>query len=296
MTHLHVFISGGTQGLGKELVRIALAEGNRVSTFSRKKENVEALQSECASLDLKVMMGDIASPEAISRLVNDAINAYGPIDLIISNVGLFKWDSEFTRSIPEEDFHLSENELMEKYAQDTDFASIQKYYQFVQINYVGNARLIDEVIRLHTDKNLIIGEVGSVAVVANFIRKPLESSAEYGHIKAELIRHTKKRLFPHHVLRVVHPGPFGQSAQDIADRFGDTKGMETHAVAQKAWKVFTLPFSEGEQHRIIAPQEHFTREYFGDLQQYKHILPGIERTEWSPPSETILFTRREKMM
>ncbi|XP_010942950.2 3-dehydrosphinganine reductase TSC10A [Elaeis guineensis] len=84
----HVFITGGSSGIGLALARRAAAEGARVSILARSaarlNEAREAIRL-ATGVDVAVFSADVRDAEAVAR----AVEAAGPIDLLVCNHGVF---------------------------------------------------------------------------------------------------------------------------------------------------------------------------------------------------------------
>lgn len=84
----HVFISGGSSGIGLSLARLAAAEGARVSILARSSDKLqEARQSIrlATGVDVAVFSADVRDAEALRRALDEA----GPVDVLICNHGVF---------------------------------------------------------------------------------------------------------------------------------------------------------------------------------------------------------------
>lgn len=84
----HVFITGGSSGIGLALAHLAASEGARVSILAR---NVDRLQEARDSIrlstgnDVAVFPADVRDPDAVLRAIEEA----GPVDVLICNQGVF---------------------------------------------------------------------------------------------------------------------------------------------------------------------------------------------------------------
>lgn len=85
-THLVWFITGTSQGFGRELVRAALQRGDSVVATSRKPESVSVAFQQSADRLLAVTM-DLRSRMEISSVVTQAIARFGRIDILVNNAG-----------------------------------------------------------------------------------------------------------------------------------------------------------------------------------------------------------------
>ncbi|GKV38558.1 hypothetical protein SLEP1_g46455 [Rubroshorea leprosula] len=84
----HVFITGGSSGIGLALAHQAASEGARVSLLARSLDKLkEAKQSIRLSsgVDASIFSADVRDFEAVQRAINDA----GPIDILVVNQGIF---------------------------------------------------------------------------------------------------------------------------------------------------------------------------------------------------------------
>ena len=82
-----VVISGGNSGIGLETVKGFLREGAKV-VFSGRRQ--EALDEVSASLsgDFKVVLADQSKPSDNQKLIDEAVAAYGKIDVLFANAGV----------------------------------------------------------------------------------------------------------------------------------------------------------------------------------------------------------------
>ncbi|XWS40609.1 hypothetical protein CRYUN_Cryun17cG0010400 [Craigia yunnanensis] len=84
----HVFITGGSSGIGLALAHQAASQGARVSLLARSLNKLEeAKESICLSsgVDVSIFSADVRDYDAVQRAVNDA----GPIDVLVVNQGIF---------------------------------------------------------------------------------------------------------------------------------------------------------------------------------------------------------------
>ncbi|MFG3510787.1 3-oxoacyl-ACP reductase FabG [Streptomyces sp. NPDC047821] len=82
-------ITGGTSGIGLAVARELGRRGHRVFLCARTeqqvKQTVEDLREE--GIDADGVAADVRSPEAVTRLVAAAVEAYGPIGILVNNAG-----------------------------------------------------------------------------------------------------------------------------------------------------------------------------------------------------------------
>jgi 3-oxoacyl-[acyl-carrier protein] reductase len=79
-------VTGGTRGIGAAISRRLAARGAVVAAgFGSDRERAEQFEAESA---ISVHQGDIASPEACRKTVNDVIERYGRLDILVNNAGI----------------------------------------------------------------------------------------------------------------------------------------------------------------------------------------------------------------
>lgn len=95
-----VLVSGGSRGLGLELVKDALAGGAKVATFAR--TVTPELEQLAAENPDRVFVGpvDITDEKAIKTFIKDASAALGPIDALVNNAAIGQ-DSMHLHTSPE---------------------------------------------------------------------------------------------------------------------------------------------------------------------------------------------------
>ena len=104
----HIFLSGGSEGLGLELAKLLVSKGAHVTIVAR---NVDKLKAAKESIEQKRLRKtqkvltyavDVANSGDLNEAVQKAISEQGPIDTMIANAGT---------SIPKYFSDLSEQEL-----------------------------------------------------------------------------------------------------------------------------------------------------------------------------------------
>lgn len=84
----HVFITGGSSGIGLALAHRAAAEGARVSILARSLGKLEEARNAirlATGIEVAVFAADVRDFEAVKRAVDEA----GPIDVLLLNHGVF---------------------------------------------------------------------------------------------------------------------------------------------------------------------------------------------------------------
>lgn len=84
----HVFITGGSSGIGLAMARQAAAEGARVSILARNRDKLEEAKQSIhlsTGIDVAVFSADVRDFAAVKAAVEEA----GPVDVLVCNQGVF---------------------------------------------------------------------------------------------------------------------------------------------------------------------------------------------------------------
>ena len=90
-----ILLTGGTSGIGLELLRQFYKLGNRIIVASRNSENLNKLHSEFPSVSTVVC--DLSDSKAVRKLLEHCINTYPEINILINNAGIqynYQWLEE----------------------------------------------------------------------------------------------------------------------------------------------------------------------------------------------------------
>src|ERR1700761_9438314 len=80
------FITGTSQGFGRELVRAALQRGDSVVATSRQPQTVTAAFPEAGNRLLAVTL-DLRDEKNIAATIEQAVAKFGRIDVLVNNAG-----------------------------------------------------------------------------------------------------------------------------------------------------------------------------------------------------------------
>lgn len=85
-----VVITGASSGLGEATARHLAGQGARVVLGARRAERIGALAREIAGAggQARAVATDVTQPEQVQRLVDDAVQAFGRLDVLLNNAGL----------------------------------------------------------------------------------------------------------------------------------------------------------------------------------------------------------------
>jgi 3-oxoacyl-[acyl-carrier protein] reductase len=85
-----VFIAGSSRGLGYAVAKTIAQEGGIVTLIGRKEQGLKEAQEELIKLgntQIHYLTGDASDPETGVRLINEAADQMGGIDLLVTNTG-----------------------------------------------------------------------------------------------------------------------------------------------------------------------------------------------------------------
>jgi 3-oxoacyl-[acyl-carrier protein] reductase len=77
-------VMGGSTGLGKAVAQALIMEGARVAICARGADRLKATATEIGA---EALVADLTSPGAASRVVSEADNRIGPLDILVVNTG-----------------------------------------------------------------------------------------------------------------------------------------------------------------------------------------------------------------
>jgi len=189
-----VLVTGGSRGLGYEMVKAFAERGADVIIASRKLENCERVAGECRALGRKALAvsAHVGRWDECDRLVEQAYDEFGRLDILVSNAGM-------SPAMPS-------HEVTEKL-----FDSV------VNLNFKGPFRLASQVAKRMYDA----GGGCIINVSSSGSMMPLPATVPYGSSKAALNAMSKSLAWeyaPHVRVNTLSPGAF---RTDIAKAWAD---------------------------------------------------------------------------
>ena len=192
-------VTGGSRGLGLEMVRALAAHGADVIIASRKLENCELAANEVRALGRRALAigAHCGKWDHVDRLVEESYSAFGRIDILVNNAGM----GPMTPS------HLVTEDLFDK---------------VVSLNFKGPFRLAALVAKRMTD-----GDGGAIINISSMAAvTPMPAVVPYAGAKAALNAMTVSMAHeygPKVRVNAIQAGPF---LTDIAKAWND-KARET---------------------------------------------------------------------
>lgn len=92
MSHVarSVLVTGASRGIGAAIARAFAAQGDRVAVhYGTSRPEAEAVLASLPGPDHVMVQADLADPEAIRRMVDEAAAHLGGIDVLVNNAGIF---------------------------------------------------------------------------------------------------------------------------------------------------------------------------------------------------------------
>ena len=79
-----VLVTGGSRGIGRAVCEAFAAQGDRVAVHSTKGTGIDLPGGPHVTV-----AGDLADPQAVERLVADAVDELGGLDVLVNNAGVY---------------------------------------------------------------------------------------------------------------------------------------------------------------------------------------------------------------
>jgi NAD(P)-dependent dehydrogenase (short-subunit alcohol dehydrogenase family) len=175
-------VTGGTRGIGREVVTLLLEEGAQVLAAGRRAQTVEALREDLARYGdrLSVTGQNMQLPDAGEALVATAISRFGTLDVVVNNAAGFEY----------------------KAAEDVDREDWSTLFELKALGYLS---LATAAIPRMTERGGAITNVAGVAGV-----RPSPTSVHVGAVNAAVISMSESLalgLASRHIrVNVVSPG------------------------------------------------------------------------------------------
>jgi short-subunit dehydrogenase len=83
-----VVITGGSDGIGKALVELALNAGAKVATCGRNHDKLYQLQTSFSGKPLHTMVTDVSNEADCKKFIESSIQNFGGIDVLVNNAGI----------------------------------------------------------------------------------------------------------------------------------------------------------------------------------------------------------------
>jgi 3-oxoacyl-[acyl-carrier protein] reductase len=99
-------ITGGSRGIGAAAVRMFVAAGAKVVfNYQAAKAPAEDLVRECGAGNCRTVQSDLSTTEAAQQLVSSAISAFGRLDILVANHGIWPPEDAPIECMSDEQWH-----------------------------------------------------------------------------------------------------------------------------------------------------------------------------------------------
>ncbi len=199
-------VTGGSRGLGYQMVKAFAARGADVIIASRKLENCEKVAEECRALGRKAVAiaAHVGRWAECDRLVEEAYAAFGHVDILVNNAGMS----------PRAPSHEVTEALFDA---------------VVNLNFKGPFRLASQIGKRMYDHAEMHGVGCIINVTSSGSLMPLPQVVPYGSSKAALNAMSRSLAWeyaPHVRVNTLSPGAF---RTDIVEAWPD-KGQGPIAI------------------------------------------------------------------
>lgn len=86
----HVFVTGGSRGIGRAVAAAFAARGARVAMNYL--SNTDAAEKTLASLEggpHMLVQGDVSDPDSVRHMIEDVTEEFGALDIVVNNAGIY---------------------------------------------------------------------------------------------------------------------------------------------------------------------------------------------------------------
>ena len=100
-------ITGGSQGIGREIALCLAAEGADVAICARRRDRLEQTADDIRAFGRQVVAvpADVATPDGPAAVLDAALDAFGHVDILVNNAG--KGHAQPMLELGDDDWHAS---------------------------------------------------------------------------------------------------------------------------------------------------------------------------------------------
>lgn len=161
MNNKVALVTGGTSGIGKEIVKELLDKGCKVATcYSQNDDNANNLKNEINNDKLLIIKCDVSNETSVIRMINEIKEKFGNLDYLVNNAGTF----------------------IDNFIKDFD---IKDFRKVLDINLIGKVICTKEAYKIMNDNASIVNISSHLGVI------PCTESPAYCAAAAGIINFTK---------------------------------------------------------------------------------------------------------
>jgi 3-oxoacyl-[acyl-carrier protein] reductase len=106
LDHKVALITGGSRGIGAAAVQMFVAAGAKVVfNYQSAKAAAENLARECGEENCRAVQSDLSTTQAAQQLVSSALSAFGRLDILVANHGIWPPQDVPVESMSDEQWH-----------------------------------------------------------------------------------------------------------------------------------------------------------------------------------------------
>jgi 3-oxoacyl-[acyl-carrier protein] reductase len=99
-------ITGGSRGIGAAAVRLFVAAGAKVVfNYQAAEAQAETLVRQCGAANCRAVQSDLSTTQAAQHLVSSAISAFGRLDILVANHGIWPPEDAPVERMSDEQWH-----------------------------------------------------------------------------------------------------------------------------------------------------------------------------------------------
>ena len=99
-------ITGGSRGIGAATVRLFVGSGAKVVfNYQSAKDQADALVGACGAANCRAVQCELSSPKAAGQLVSAAVAAFGRLDILVANHGIWPPEDAPIDRMTDEQWH-----------------------------------------------------------------------------------------------------------------------------------------------------------------------------------------------
>ncbi|MGE6259939.1 SDR family NAD(P)-dependent oxidoreductase [Heyndrickxia sporothermodurans] len=156
----NILITGGSKGIGKAIAKVFVSEGANVSIVARNLDSLESAKEELGG-NVSIFQADILKAVERENLIQNFIDKYGKIDVLINNAGGSNGETAMT-------------------------TEMDLFYEALELNYFSAVHLsklaVEHMKKLHS---------GSIINITSVFGRESGGKVTYNNAKAALISFTK---------------------------------------------------------------------------------------------------------
>jgi len=212
-------VTGGSQGIGRDIARTLAAEGADVAICARRTDVLEATAGElrASGRDVVAVAADVATPDGVARVADAVHDHFGRVDILINNAG---------KGSPKPLLELTDEE----------------WYASIDLNLMSAVRMCRACVPGMRERGW-----GRIVNIGSRVgREPDAFFGPYAASKAALINFSKtlaNAFSPDGVLtNCVVPGLIkGEAVQQAAERSADATGKTVEEVYEATLRKRPIP-------------------------------------------------------